>query len=296
LANKKIGLTASFLGDEVLEAVYLCMLGRSADDEGKSHWLNALSNGAPLSDVLSAIANSPESASRRPSGAPSVMGSLEALHTARVQMVRQLPKASVIVDLGGGAIGDPRGALVVMGYPYKFEQLSIIEPPPIQRHEIYKDVPDLEKSVQTELGRVSYVYTSMADLSRFENESVDLVFAGETIEHVTLEDCKKTLREVRRVLKKSGSFCFDTPNRSVTKIQAPNAYINPDHKIEYTHAEMAKLLDDAGLKIVEVKGITHMPQTKATKTFIEDEMRQHIGMYAEYESCYMLYYKCHPKN
>lgn len=285
----------SYSIDEAIDAAYLGMLGRKADMAGQSHWKNAVTKGSTLDQVFSNIFFSNEAAARMPAERKNVINPLEALHIARIQMVRQLPKASVIVDLGGGAIGDPRGALVAMGYPYKFTHLSIIEPPPALRHEIYKDIPDLKKTVETELGIVDYVYTSMANLSQFKNESVDLVLSGETIEHVTVEDCKKTLEEVRRVLKPNGFFCFDTPNRKITKIQCPTSYINPDHKIEYTHDEMVELLNAAGLKIVETKGITYMPKTRASNRFFEEDMMQNIGMYADFEGCYMLYYKCQPQ-
>lgn len=278
--------------EDFLEAIYQGILKRPADTKGMKDWLNQIETGTSLSKVIEAIVNSEEAASCGRYVRHTPANLLEALHAARVEMVRQLPPAKKIVDLGGGAISDPRGGLVVMGYPYLFERLFIIEPPPLMRHEIYKDIPDLLDKVETDRGTVQYMYTSMADLSAIPDQSIDLVFSGETIEHVSPEDCKKTLLEVRRILKKDGSFCFDTPNRSVTEIQIPSGYINPDHKIEYRHHEMMSLLREASLEVVEVKGITHMPQTYQSKVFHEEEMRNNIGMYANYESCYMLYYKC----
>jgi predicted SAM-dependent methyltransferase len=278
--------------EDFVEAIYQGLLKRAADTSGMNDWLDRIEAGVPLSEVVNGIAHSEEAISSARYVRHTPANLLEALHAARVEMVRQLPPAKKIVDLGGGAINDPRGGLVVMGYPYFFERLFIIEPPPLMRHEIYKDIPDLLNKVETDRGTVQYMYTSMADLSAIPDQSIDLVFSGETIEHVSPEDCKKTLREVRRILKKDGSFCFDTPNRSVTEIQMPSNYINPDHKIEYRHHEMMALLKEASLKVVEVKGITHMPKTYQSKVFHEDEMRNHIGMYADYESCYMLYYKC----
>jgi predicted SAM-dependent methyltransferase len=278
--------------EEFLSAVYQGLLHRDADTGGMNDWLDRISNGVPLSEVVTAIAGSEEAIAGARYVRHTPSNSLEALHAARIEMVRQLPKAQKIVDLGGGAINDPRGGLVVMGYPYSFNRLYIIEPPPLLRHEIYKDIPDLLDKVDTDRGTVQYLYTSMADLSQIPDRSIDLVFSGETIEHVSPDDCKKTLREVHRILKSDGSFCFDTPNRSVTEIQMPNNFINPDHKIEYRHSEMMTLLHEASLKVVEIKGITYMPKTRQSKVFQEDEMTDNIGMYSDFESCYMLYYKC----
>lgn len=268
---------------QAVNAIFRATLGRDADPQGLEHWLKVYRDHNSLEPVLAGILASAERRSRTP-----------ALHAARVEMVRQLPRARRIVDLGGGALNDPRGALVVMGYPYQFESLSIIEPPYDDRHDIYKDIPDRLTEVKTSQGLVKYVYSSMANLSSIPSGSIDLVFSGETIEHVSLADCRKTLREVKRVLTPEGSFCFDTPNRAVTKIQCPNSFINPDHKIEYTHSEMSALLADAGLHIQETKGITYMPKTLSTAKYWEDEMVDNVGMYDDFAACYLLYYRCRP--
>jgi predicted SAM-dependent methyltransferase len=217
---------------------------------------------------------------------------LVALHRSRMEIIKMLPFSNIICDLGGGSIGDNRGALVAMGYPHNFEKLYIVEPPPDDRHQIYRDIPDLSDVVNTDRGPVTYLYGSMSDLKWFGDQSVDLVFSGETIEHVSPEDCVITLREVRRILKKDGWFCFDTPNRAITKLQFPDGYINPDHKIEYHHHEMMKLLDDAGLNAVEVLGVTHMPKTVTSGRFQIIDIVENEGLFQDYENSYLLYYKC----
>ena len=136
-----------------------------------------------------------------------------------------------------------------MGYPYSFERLTIIEPPRAARHDIYRDVvTDDADRVATPQGEVRYHFSSMADLSAFPEQSVDLVFSGESIEHVTRTDVENVLREVRRILKPDGSFCFDTPNRAVTEIQCPESFINPDHKHEYTHEEMSRFAFESSVR------------------------------------------------
>ncbi len=276
--------------EEQLTALYHELLKREPDPDGLKHWAQAIRHGTSLAEVRDTIKASLEYLAKQVSA--NTPPALVALHHARVAMVKQLPKAKKILDLGGGAINEPRGALIVMGYPYAFEQLHILEPPPDARHEIYRYIPDVVNTVETEQGPVYYHYGSMADLSRFEDASFDLVISGETIEHVTVEDCKKTLAEVRRVLTPEGSFCFDTPNREVTQFHFPDGYINPEHKIEYRHREMLVLLHEAKLEPIEMKGITFMPETVKRKQFVEREMLDNRGMYADLEQCYMLYYRC----
>jgi SAM-dependent methyltransferase len=220
---------------------------------------------------------------------------LSSLHAARVQLVKSLPKADVIVDLGGGTV-QPVGALVLMGYPYPFRTLTIVEPPAVDRHDIYKNVaPGDVRRVDTGRGEVNYLYSSMADLSAIPSGSVDMVFSGESIEHVTREDCEKVLAETRRVLKPTGWFCFDTPNRAVTRVQVgDDLLINPDHKYEYTHQEMVELLTRHGFDITEQKGITWCPSARKGPFEVTD-LIANIGLYDAIEECYLLYYRCRVK-
>jgi SAM-dependent methyltransferase len=208
-------------------------------------------------------------------------------------MVTELPAAEVIVDLGGGASQNPAGAMVLMGYPHPFRTLTIVEPLPAERHEMYQDVaPDNVRTFDTGRGVVNYLYSSMADLSAIPDASVDLVFSGESIEHVTREECERVLGETRRVLKPTGWFCFDTPNRAVTRVQVGDGqFINPDHKYEYTHAEMTDLLTRYGFEVVEQKGITWCPSA-STGRFDAADMVAHVGLYDAIEECYLLYYRC----
>ena len=273
---------------EYVQALYRVVLDREADDAGLASHVSILMSGyKSVGQLLIEFSCSEEFKLKGMSGSP-----LESLHESRVQMVRQLPAAKRIVDLGGGADNNPVGAMIAMGYPHSFETLTIVEPPASGRHEIYQEVPNDLTEVPTAQGLVKYIYTSMSDLSQIESGSIDLVFSGESIEHITYEECIKTLAEVRRILSPTGYFCFDTPNRTLTKLQMPNSYINPDHKYEYTHQEMSRLLTDAKLAILEEKGITYMPDSARTHNFRILEMMLHTGMHDEIEACYLLYYKC----
>ncbi len=100
---------------------------------------------------------------------------------------------------------------------------------------------------------------------QFETESFDVVFSADFFEHVTLEQKRKIVSEVYRVLKPGGLFAIKTPNLSYLKfttalrrvvaaaklksplnIHVPHTRDNPDseHCGLTTHAELEKLLFD----------------------------------------------------
>ncbi|HWE40850.1 MAG TPA: methyltransferase domain-containing protein [Isosphaeraceae bacterium] len=204
-----------------------------------------------------------------------------------------MPKARRIVDLGGSCEGRPEGAMVAFGYPYAFESLSIVELPRDERHALYAEIcGEYRDVIATPQGPVCDVYSSLADLSAFEDGSIDLVYSGQSIEHVTLDDAVAACREVCHVLRPGGHFCLDTPNRAVTKIQYPDEYINPDHKYEFTHAELSALLSSTGFAIEEAKGACLFARSLASGVFDLEEAVRHAHLYDDIEQCYLLYYRC----
>ncbi len=57
---------------------------------------------------------------------------LQMIHNARLKLIATcLPKARVIVDLGGAA-----GSIYGLGYPYKFRELIVVDLPPDDRHDV----------------------------------------------------------------------------------------------------------------------------------------------------------------
>ena len=102
------------------------------------------------------------------------------------------------MDLGGGATWDARGALVALGYPYDFDELVVVDLPPDDRHPLYQS--ERFGTNETDRGLVRYEYRSMADLSFAEDDSVDLIYSGQSIEHVTEEDGDVVLKESFRIL------------------------------------------------------------------------------------------------
>jgi SAM-dependent methyltransferase len=96
--------------------------------------------------------------------------------------------------------------------------------------------------------------------------SFDIVWAGETIEHVA--DTAGWLSEVRRVLRSGGSLLLSTPAhgrlamlRLALSGRAFDAHFDPraDHLRFYTRRTLARLLGDFGFEDIDVQGVGGTP-------------------------------------
>ena len=210
------------------------------------------------------------------------------LHISRCYFIRSLPRAGRILDLGGTHLGRDVGAFVSLGYPYEFEELVIIDLPNEDRHPLYQGEERADE-VESKLGPVRYRYHSMTDLSAFDDESFDLVYSGQSIEHVTEEEGDLVLKEVARLLRPGGHIGLDTPNARVTRVQQDD-FVDPDHKVEYTHQQMVEKFERAGLEVVEAKGLNYAGRSVRTGEFSVEEVAQHHGLFTEIEDCYLLAY------
>ena len=198
---------------EVLDLVYELVLGREPDPTGTQSYLNGLQTGAITPQELAGWAV----ASGEWWSVTPFRGLGQSLHFSRMIFVRSLPAGRHILDLGGTALGNATGALVLMGYPYEFDDLVVIDLPSQERNELYRE-DDAHEVTQTRLGPVRYRYHSMVDLSDYPDGSVDLVYSGQSIEHVPSDVADKVLSEVRRVLRPGGHLGLDTPNARVTEL------------------------------------------------------------------------------
>jgi SAM-dependent methyltransferase len=212
------------------------------------------------------------------------------LHYGRGVFIRSLPRARRILDIGGVAVGVPYGALVLMGYPYPFEEIVIVDLPSEDRHELYQD-GQTQTTVDVAGGRVAYRYHSMTDLSSYPSASFDMVYSGESIEHITRSEAEQVLAEARRVLKPGGVLALDTPNANLTRLQQ-DAFIDPDHKYEYRHAEMAAMLRGNGFVIERAEGINYGGDSVARGVFDPTELATKRGVFDDIEDCYLLAYVC----
>lgn len=267
-----------------LHVAYDVLFGRHPDPDGLATYLPQLKNGELTHrELLQVLRGSQEFEA---SGKYTLRTFASSIHAGRCRFIRSLPQADRIVDLGGTSLGDPRGAMVSLGYPYRFESLVIVDLPSDERHRLYQS-RELSDVVETDRGPVSYRYHSMVDLSGFPDESVDLVYSGQSIEHVSPEEGMMVIKEVNRILRPGGHFALDTPNARVTRLQQPD-FIDPDHKVEYRWGDLEEMLTAAGFHLEWRKGLNYAGQSVATGTFDLVEVAGNVGMFDAIEDCYIL--------
>jgi SAM-dependent methyltransferase len=213
------------------------------------------------------------------------------LHVSRGAFIRLLPPAYRILDLGGTALGVPSGALISMGYPYPFDELVIVDLPSDERNVLYREGQLRDAMAVEGGGMVRYHYHSMTDLSAYASHSFDLVYCGESIEHVTREDAWHVFDQVHRVLRPGGTFALDTPNAAVTRLQQA-AFIDPDHDYEYTAPEMEFMLRRCGFRIQHALGLNYAGSCLEASAFSVEEVATRRGVFSEPGSCYLLAYIC----
>ena len=271
---------------QALRVAYNVMLRRDPEPEVVRDAVAALESGLlPRDELVQRIRGSEEFRVRTRFQGPALPHSL---HVSRCEFIMGLPKARRILDIGGAHHASSQGALVSMGYPYPFEELTIVDLPAADRHPMYRSEEHREV-VPSHLGPVRYRYHSMADLSGYEDRSFDLVYSGQSIEHVTPAEAEQVLAEIHRLLVPGGYLALDTPNARACRLQQEE-FIDPDHKVEYTHQEMLDLLEGADLELVEAKGLNYMGTAASQHRYDADEAAGNQGMFAEIDDCYLLAY------
>jgi predicted SAM-dependent methyltransferase len=278
--------------DASVRLAYNVMLRREPDPHGRADFENRLANGVIThSRMVEELRGSEEFLYE-----VRFTSLGHSIHTGRCMFIQSLPRARRLLDLGGTHKAHPYGAMVRMGYPYPFEELVIVDLPADDRHPIYQGDVISEREIEapvvdTPLGRVSYRYHSMTDLSGFDDESIDLVYMGQSIEHVTEEDGDHVLKEIHRLLAPGGHLALDTPNARVTRLQQAE-YIDPDHKIEYTYEALREKLEKFGFTITEAKGLNYAGRALEPGSFTLEAIAANSGIFADARDCYILAFVC----
>jgi SAM-dependent methyltransferase len=268
--------------EQSVRLAYNVILDREPDPGGGADYTAKLSSGElSRRGVAEALAHSEEFRRRVP-----IQNVLLSMHVSRSDFVAGLPRAARILDLGGTHQSLPDGALVHLGYPYPFERLVVVDLPVSERDAIYQGGSSGEPVV-SELGPVSFAFHSMVDLGRYGDGSFDLVYSGQSIEHVTEPEGDTVVGEAFRVLAPGGWFCLDTPNGPLWRLRS-DAPMNHDHKIEYGAGELVAKLERVGFEVTECKGLNLMRRGAASGVFDEAEASAHPGVFADAESCLLL--------
>ena len=188
---------------QFVHLAYTTCLLRIPDNAGFVHYIGALTakRMRRLQVVTELLASKEYRELKQSSISP-----LEALFQARRLLIQHhFPPAHAIVDLGGGATETTEGALRFMGYPHRAHTITIVDLPPQDRLDGWwsnDTIPTIHAADGT---KIQYQYGSMADLSMFDAESIDLVVSGESIEHVSENDADRVFEHVFRILRPVGN-------------------------------------------------------------------------------------------
>lgn len=124
---------------------------------------------------------------------------------------------------------------------------------------------------------VEWVENTVMDMSAVRDESCDLVFSGQNLEHLWPEEVTGFLRESWRILRPGGTLVIDSPNRDITE---PLNWSHPEHTVEVTFAEAQELLALAGFDVNQCYGIwlCRDPKTQDILPFLPDQESSNWSM------------------
>jgi SAM-dependent methyltransferase len=261
---------------QFLKAAYAVVLKREPDETGISYFTSQNErNEMNRVDIIAAMMASVEYLYYR--DLPILP--IHALHQARMQLFQQyLPPARRVLDLGGAAHNHAEGALLLMGYPHRPEEIMIVDLPPPDRIGGEHASERVQELVTGDGIKVRYLYRSMADLADIPAASLDMVVSGESIEHISEADAELVCREVYRILEPGGSFCLDTPNALLTRLESPDKFIHPEHQKEYLVHELRDMLVQTGFTIAEEKAVCPMPESLHNRHFDAVEITRNIRL------------------
>lgn len=158
------------------------------------------------------------------------------LHNLRTLALRDMPKGAEVF-LSAGCAGTWYFDWILDNYG------------PVQEHigiEYYSPKPaDLPANVR-------WIENTVSDMSAVPENSADLAFSGQNVEHLWPDELLGALLETRRTLKPGGVAVIDSPNRSITSGYKWN---HPEHIMELTVPEIEELMDLAGFEEIRTKGI-----------------------------------------
>jgi SAM-dependent methyltransferase len=253
--------------EDFTKLAYLSILKRKVDPSGLAHWQQIINEGKFTHKMLiSALTHSPEFAQlERPFW--------RIQHEARLHWVGKLELFERVFDIGGSSPNIPEGALIELGYRHRPKEIVVFDLPEEQQYWGKPKFPQ-DREYAFDWGKLWYAHgrvESIKEHTGLDDLRFDLVFMGQTFEHIYREKMPDVLSWVRDHLTPTGKFIFDTPNRLVTKLHFPDQFIDEDHKHEYTPTEAIELLASCGLKVVKSTALVSMPESLREGRFIQTE-------------------------
>lgn len=244
--------------------IYNTMLGRPPESEAViADHLNSAQN---IRELIKTFANSPEFISiighglelsnfTESSFNPDIVESLKVkhdfnlfLHSLRTQELHKLPDgASTFLSAGCSGL-------------WYFEWISE-NYPALERHigiEAYSPRPENLPD------NVEWIENTVGDMNQVDDGTVDLVFSGQNIEHLWPEDIVDFLCEAHRVLRQDAFLVIDSPNRKITRALG---WVQPEHLLELTVAEVTSLVKSAGFSDISVRGVWRCYDSNTQKYF-----------------------------
>ena len=204
--------------------------------------------------------------------------------------MRSAAPARRILDLGGTALGSDQGAMVLMGYPYAFDELVVVDLPPDDRNELYKEDSRAPRHADR-AGPVQYRYHSMADLTPYPDGRSTSSTSGRASSTCRWRRPTRVLAEAARILRPGGYLALDTPNARVCRIQQPSTS-TPTTTTSTRTARWSRSCTRAGFEICEAKGLNPPSRSVAKERSRSGEVATDRGLFADIERCYLLSYLC----
>ncbi len=99
---------------------------------------------------------------------------------------------------------------------------------------------------------VRWVPTTADRFDGLADDETDMVFAGQTTEHLWSDELAAFLLQARRVLRGSGHLVLDSPNRLVTEHLD---WSHGGHTVELSPGEISELVQLAGFEVESLRGV-----------------------------------------
>lgn len=274
--------------ENIVKLAYLSLLRRRIDEGALIYWKQRIAIGAfNYFELVDGIYNSVEFAMNR-------VEFMSLLHKGRQNWCKSLDKYDYVFDIGGSSPNIDMGALIELGYSYRPKEISIFDLPEEEQYWGKPKFPQ-DRDYEFEWGKIHYEHGHIEDINSYtelKDKSYDLIYMGQTIEHIYKDKLNVVLKWIKNHLKPNGRFVFDTPNRAITRIQSPNQFIDKDHKYEYTPSEMEKILNKSGFTVIKKTGILNMPETLSSGRFNPLEVVKYELISLNAESGYVFAFEC----